>query len=827
MAEIQGTENDDRNETALVGTAEADLIRGLGGNDLLDGRGGDDTLDGGEGTNDIASYTNAETGIIVDLTLGIATDGEGGTDTLLNIEEVVGGDFNDEITSGNDTVNYFLKGGAGNDVMTNISPDLLYFTQLDGGDGDDHLVGVVGNTVMWPGAGDDTITGAETNFELSFDILSYSFSAFYAEVPPTNGIVVTSSGGLNGTVIDYAGGTDVYTGIDILEATMLDDLLMGGEGNQRFRPQGGNDTVDGGPGDGDFADYSKIREQFSDNRTGVTVDLEAGTALDGYGDTDILISIERVRGSDFDDVISGSDVNERLEGRDGNDTLMGGAGNDRLTGGNGEDHFVVRPGDEQIRITDFELGVDKLDLRAFDRTAAIAVVAAASAGNAVLNFADGTEIVLDGIDGQSFTEDEVLFTNRAPEGEVAITGEAEQGATLTADISSVTDADEIQEDTISYQWLRNGTEIEGATAATYVVTEEDALEAISVQVGYRDGGLTDEVLTSASVTPTAVAVEVQGDGSSQTLSGGRGNDALSGSSGDETLVGGRGDDTLDGGEGVDIAAFEGPQSSFSVTIGSDQIIVSDRRPDGLGNDQISGIEFLDFGTEIDLFDGAPMNLDLFAGAVSLSEAQFTQISELYLAYLNRAPDALGMLYWATELARGFTIEQIAENFFGQAETVGLYASVLDESGNLDISDQSKVEEFVTAVYDNVLGRTPDAAGFAYWVNELQTNPVMTPDIFLLAVIGGAQNPSEATDRTALDQEFLSTLADLGTHFALIRGMSDLSDAASVAELFNGTAESRDAALAAIEGHHADALDPTSGDFLISLVGVIDDPFAAG
>jgi hypothetical protein len=34
-------------------------------------------------------------------------------------------------------------------------------------------------------------------------------------------------------------------------------------------------------------------------------------------------------------------------------------------------------------------------------------------------------------------------------------------------------------------------------------------------------------------------------------------------------------------------------------------------------------------------------------------------------------------------------------------------------------------------------------------------------------------------------------------------------------------------LAAIEGHHADALDPTSGDFLISLVGVIDDPFAAG
>jgi hypothetical protein len=55
-------------------------------------------------------------------------------------------------------------------------------------------------------------------------------------------------------------------------------------------------------------------------------------------------------------------------------------------------------------------------------------------------------------------------------------------------------------------------------------------------------------------------------------------------------------------------------------------------------------------------------------------------------------------------------------------------------------------------------------------------------------------------------------------------MSDISDATAAMALYDGSTAGRDAALIAMDGHYADALDPTTGDFLMPLVGVIDDPF---
>ena len=43
--------------------------------------------------------------------------------------------------------------------------------------------------------------------------------------------------------------------------------------------------------------------------------------------------------------------------------------------------------------------------------------------------------------------------------------------------------------------------------------------------------------------------------------------------------------------------------------------------------------------------------------------------------------------------------------------------------------------------------------------------------------------------------------------------------------FNGTAPSVISVIDAIDGFYADALDPNNGEFLMQLVGVLDDPFA--
>jgi Ca2+-binding RTX toxin-like protein len=75
-----------------------------------------------------------------------------------------------------------------------------------------------------------------------------------------------------------------------------------------------------------------------------------------------------------DDFLAGQEGSDTMDGGAGNDTLGwgGGGGQDTLTGGTGADRFEGGPWswtDQQrddVRITDFESGIDKLDLSRFD-----------------------------------------------------------------------------------------------------------------------------------------------------------------------------------------------------------------------------------------------------------------------------------------------------------------------------------------------------------------------------------------------------------------------------------------------------------------------------
>ena len=88
--------------------------------------------------------------------------------------------------------------------------------------------------------------------------------------------------------------------------------------------------------------------------------------------------------------------------------------------------------------------------------------------------------------------------NDAPTGGVSITGTASENQTLTA-VSTLADADGLG--TISYQWLRNGAAIEGATGSTYILGDADVGTAIAVRASYTDGGGTAESATSARDCP--------------------------------------------------------------------------------------------------------------------------------------------------------------------------------------------------------------------------------------------------------------------------------------------------------------------------------------
>ncbi|MFN5998710.1 MAG: calcium-binding protein [Paracoccaceae bacterium] len=117
------------------------------------------------------------------------------------------------------------------------------------------------------------------------------------------------------------------------------------------------------------------------------VDLRLGALSTDTGYTgDILISIESVLGSSFNDTITGSgegdyidgslghdiifggDGADTLLGGGGNDIIFGGNGNDRLTGGSGDDIFHPGGGSDTILGED---GADTISFSDFDQAVSI------------------------------------------------------------------------------------------------------------------------------------------------------------------------------------------------------------------------------------------------------------------------------------------------------------------------------------------------------------------------------------------------------------------------------------------------------------------------
>ena len=78
----------------------------------------------------------------------------------------------------------------------------------------------------------------------------------------------------------------------------------------------------------------------------------------------------------------------------------------------------------------------------------------------------------------------VANVNDAPVGAVTISGTATEDQVLTAS-NTLTDADGLG--AITYQWLRDGSDIVGATSSTYTLGDADVGAAISVMASYTDG----------------------------------------------------------------------------------------------------------------------------------------------------------------------------------------------------------------------------------------------------------------------------------------------------------------------------------------------------
>lgn len=163
--------------------------------------------------------------------------------------------------------------------------------------------------------------------------------------------------------------------------------------------------------------------------------------------------------------------------------------------------------------------------------------------------------------------------NDAPTGVIKITGTPTQNQTLTADASTVADADGLG--VFSYQWLENGTVI-GANSTTYTLTQADVGKTIAVTVSYTDQQGTPEQVNSASTAPIAAIPVVPTPTDGKVINGTKGNDKLVGGTGNDSLFGGKGDDKLSGGAGNDWLTGGKGDDSLTGGTGADHFLFVNR-----------------------------------------------------------------------------------------------------------------------------------------------------------------------------------------------------------------------------------------------------------
>ena len=91
--------------------------------------------------------------------------------------------------------------------------------------------------------------------------------------------------------------------------------------------------------------------------------------------------------------------------------------------------------------------------------------------------------------------------NTPAEGKPTISGPAQVGRTLTAATADITDDEGLTTVSYEYQWIAAGTDIGGATSATYTPTSSVQGDRITVRVTFDDDADNPETLTSEETAP--------------------------------------------------------------------------------------------------------------------------------------------------------------------------------------------------------------------------------------------------------------------------------------------------------------------------------------
>ena len=599
----------------IYGQAGNDILDGKAGDDSLFGEVGDDTLKGGTGDDyinggsntsvgDTVDYSDATSAVTVDMSGSSVSVGAGlGTDTLVDIENALGSDYDDTFHSDINNANTFFGGNEGslgdtvdyhnyangltdsNDKIVvdmtagtvqitdngsvTVTDNLDDIENITATAGDDTIDGDSGVNTLLGLAGNDTISGGLGNDYLdastgSDDRVDYSYSGSAVTVDLENG-----TGVVNGSDSDTLIGFENVTG-----TSSNDTIILKSDSGS---VDGVENEIDGAGGTADTVSY----ENYTDS---LTIDMGAGGSA--TGDNDILTNIENVKGGTGNDTfLTNTSISNQFDGNNGIDTLdYSGLSQTVNVTLNGSTATTVNLGGGLAN--DTVLNIENITGGSANDT----IVGDSenntfygNAGDDTLNGVDGDDTLYGGNDNDSLIGGAGLDSIEGGQGNDTIDGGSEKDIIYGDDSANTLTGDDIIDagagnDTV-YGGLGNDS-IDGNS-------EDDKLL----------GGLGVDIITGGTGND-----EIYGDdeantntsGAGDTLSGGLGNDTIYGGYGDDTLSGNSNDDDLYGGAGIDTVDYKNASSGVTVDFSTDIAI-------GEGTDTLSDIENAIGSTYDDVF----------------------------------------------------------------------------------------------------------------------------------------------------------------------------------------------------------------------------------
>ena len=500
--------------------------------------------------------------------IAITVDGGAGNDTILGsngVDVLLGGDGND-----------FVDGQQGNDVAFLGAGDDIF--QWDPGDGSDTVEGQDGtDTMVFNGSGDDEIFEASANGErLRF---TRNVGNIVMDLDDVEVVDLNALGGADTVTVNDLSGTDLVE-FDIDLAGILGGTTGDAQADTVIVNGTNGDDIINVFGRGTSASVIGLSAQVNITNSEGANDSLVVNALggnDGVTATTLPAGVIKltVDGGAGDDTLLGSQGVDVVLGGDGDDFIFGDNGNDLALMGAGDDAFQWDPGDGNDTLE----GQDGTDTMLFFGSNASENIDIFANGGRVRFFRDVAAVTMDLNDVESIDFRALGGADNIVVGDLSGTDVTQNGL----DLRGPDGGGDGQADTVTVNGTQGddmfgaaggagGVNVFGLHATVNIVFQEQALDRLTLNAL---GG--DDTVDARSLEADAIQLTMNGGLGNDMVLGGQGSDLINGGDGDDVALMGAGDDTfvwnpgddndtLEGQDGADTMLFNGSNAPENIDV---------------------------------------------------------------------------------------------------------------------------------------------------------------------------------------------------------------------------------------------------------------------